>query len=85
MAVGGSDVSRDGLYIVLFFEQKKSNKYEIKKEFCRYKPTLGVLLVKGEGALVSVLVNCFRRGTLLDLEGGTSGLLTWGEIGVRCR
>ena len=35
MAVGGSGVSRDGLYIVLFFEQKKPNKYEIKKEFCR--------------------------------------------------
>ena len=38
--------------------------------------------MKGEGALVSVLVNCFRRGTLLDLVGGTSGLLTWGEIGL---
>ena len=56
---------------------------KLKNNSAGERPTLGILLVKGEGALVSVLVNCFRRGTLLDLEGGTSGLLTWGQIGLQ--
>ena len=38
------------------------------------------LLEKGEGALVRVLVSCFSKGTLLDLDGRTSGLFTFDQI-----
>ena len=43
--------------------------------------TLEDLLEKGEGALVRVLVSCFSKGTLLDLDGRTSGLFTFDQIG----
>ena len=52
-----------------------------KKDRQQVKSTLEDLLKKGEGAFVSVLVNCFSKGTLLDLDGRMSGLFTFDQIG----